>query len=53
VVAEGVENESQRARLLDLGCDIGQGFLFSEPVEAEAAERALASEISAAKLALA
>ncbi len=53
VVAEGVENEKQRATLLNLGCDDGQGFLFSKPVAAEAAERALASEISAAKLALA
>lgn len=53
VVAEGVENEGQRTRLLDLGCDIGQGFLFSEPIEAEAAERALASQMSAAELALA
>jgi EAL domain-containing protein (putative c-di-GMP-specific phosphodiesterase class I) len=53
VVAEGIQNEEQRATLLRLGCEIGQGFLFSKPVPAEVAERALASEISAAKLALA
>jgi diguanylate cyclase (GGDEF)-like protein len=53
VVAEGIQNEEQRATLLKLGCETGQGFLFSKPVAAEAAERALASEISAAKLALA
>jgi diguanylate cyclase (GGDEF)-like protein len=53
VVAEGIQTEEQRATLLRLGCETGQGFLFSKPVAADAAERALASEISAAKLALA
>ena len=48
VVAEGIETESQRARLLDMGCDEGQGFLFSKPVSAEAAERSLASRLAAA-----
>jgi diguanylate cyclase (GGDEF)-like protein/PAS domain S-box-containing protein len=28
-VAEGIENEDQVAKLLDLGCVAGQGFLFS------------------------
>jgi EAL domain-containing protein (putative c-di-GMP-specific phosphodiesterase class I) len=28
-VAEGIENESQAAALLDLGCVAGQGFLFA------------------------
>jgi len=53
VVAEGIQNEEQRATLLKLGCESGQGFLFSKPVDAAAAERALASQISASKLALA
>lgn len=53
VVAEGIQNEEQRATLLRLGCETGQGFLFSKPVAADAAEHALASEISPAKLALA
>jgi diguanylate cyclase (GGDEF)-like protein len=35
VVAEGVETEEQHARLEKLGCQYGQGFLYSEPVEAE------------------
>jgi EAL domain-containing protein (putative c-di-GMP-specific phosphodiesterase class I) len=34
VVAEGIEAESQAARLLDLGCDFGQGFAFSPAVGA-------------------
>jgi diguanylate cyclase (GGDEF)-like protein len=37
VVAEGVETEEQHARLEALGCEYGQGFLYSRPVEAEAA----------------
>ncbi|QCU89596.1 putative bifunctional diguanylate cyclase/phosphodiesterase [Thiomicrorhabdus sediminis] len=32
VVAEGIETEEQRRVLVELGCDIGQGFLFSEPM---------------------
>ena len=34
VVAEGIETEAQAARLIDLRCDIGQGFLFSRAVPA-------------------
>jgi len=33
VVAEGVETESQKAQLKALGCDFGQGYLFSLPIE--------------------
>jgi diguanylate cyclase (GGDEF)-like protein/PAS domain S-box-containing protein len=36
VVAEGVEKESQRQTLTDLGCDFAQGYLFSQPLPAEA-----------------
>jgi len=32
VVAEGVETEQQLRKLLDLGCDGGQGFLFARPL---------------------
>jgi EAL domain-containing protein (putative c-di-GMP-specific phosphodiesterase class I) len=38
VVAEGVETEEQFYSLRQLGCDYMQGFLFSMPVDAEAAE---------------
>jgi EAL domain-containing protein (putative c-di-GMP-specific phosphodiesterase class I) len=34
-VAEGVETVAIRDRVRDLGCDIGQGFLWSQQVEAE------------------
>jgi diguanylate cyclase (GGDEF)-like protein len=33
-VAEGVETAGQRCRLVALGCDRAQGYLFSRPVEA-------------------
>jgi diguanylate cyclase (GGDEF)-like protein len=38
VVAEGVENESQRDHLLALGCDELQGYLFAKPMSARALE---------------
>lgn len=31
IIAEGVETERQRERLLDLGCTYAQGFLFGRP----------------------
>jgi EAL domain-containing protein (putative c-di-GMP-specific phosphodiesterase class I) len=31
VVAEGVETELQRKRLIEMGCQLGQGFLFARP----------------------
>ncbi len=33
-IAEGVETSEQRDRLLELGCEVGQGFLFSPAVPA-------------------
>jgi EAL domain-containing protein (putative c-di-GMP-specific phosphodiesterase class I) len=34
VVAEGIETEAQRDFLAGIGCDQGQGYLFSKPVPA-------------------
>jgi diguanylate cyclase (GGDEF)-like protein/PAS domain S-box-containing protein len=36
VVAEGIELPEQIASLRDLGCDLGQGFLFAKPMNHEA-----------------
>jgi EAL domain-containing protein (putative c-di-GMP-specific phosphodiesterase class I) len=47
VVAEGIETEDQLTGLIDLGCDTGQGFLFSRPLPAEAAEKLLEMRIAA------
>ena len=35
VVAEGIEHESQRLRLIELGCRLGQGYHFARPVPAD------------------
>ncbi len=37
-LAEGIETEEQRAFLLEQGCPLGQGYLFSKPAPAEAIE---------------
>ncbi|MDR7273543.1 EAL domain-containing protein [Catenuloplanes atrovinosus] len=37
LIAEGVQTEEQRAMLLDLGCHLGQGYLFSPAVPADRA----------------
>jgi diguanylate cyclase (GGDEF)-like protein/PAS domain S-box-containing protein len=41
VVAEGVETVGQLEMLQKMGCKLGQGFLFSRPVEARVAESLL------------
>lgn len=35
VLAEGIETAAQRQALVELGCQRGQGFLFSRPIPAE------------------
>jgi diguanylate cyclase (GGDEF)-like protein len=47
VVAEGVETEQQMEILKKLGCEFGQGYLFSRPLPAIAAELAIANSIKA------
>jgi diguanylate cyclase (GGDEF)-like protein/PAS domain S-box-containing protein len=44
VVAEGIESIEQASRLLELGCDYGQGFLFSKAVPASAVPALLVPE---------
>ena len=46
VIAEGIETAEHLARLRDLGCDYGQGYLFSKPVDAAAIEVLLAADKS-------
>ncbi|MBI5496351.1 MAG: EAL domain-containing response regulator [Deltaproteobacteria bacterium] len=38
VVAEGVETREQLAVLEELGCDVGQGYLFSKPITVDEME---------------
>jgi EAL domain-containing protein (putative c-di-GMP-specific phosphodiesterase class I) len=35
VIAEGIDANRQRVKLIDLGCQIGQGFLLSIPIPAD------------------
>lgn len=41
-IAEGVETDGQRDMLLEMGCRVGQGFLFSRPMNADEFARHLA-----------
>lgn len=45
IVAEGIETEKQLRQLQNLGCDYGQGYLFSKPVSAMKAEKLLQNGI--------
>ena len=43
LIAEGIETREQLVLLKDLGCELGQGYLFSRPVPPEALESLLKS----------
>jgi diguanylate cyclase len=53
VIPEGIEELDQLVRLRAAGCKVGQGFLFSRPVSAQAIEVLLASPIPLPVVALA
>jgi diguanylate cyclase (GGDEF)-like protein len=40
-IAEGIERSEQPPRLLELGCELGQGFLLAEPLTATEADALL------------
>jgi EAL domain-containing protein (putative c-di-GMP-specific phosphodiesterase class I) len=44
VIAEGVESELTLSLLSDVGCDLGQGFLFSRPLPYDRLEAWLAAQ---------
>jgi diguanylate cyclase (GGDEF)-like protein len=44
VIAEGIETEEQYQQLKMLGCEFGQGYLFSRPVNHEGVARLLAHD---------
>lgn len=41
VIAEGIEEVAQMKHLLNLGCELGQGYYFSKPVEAKLGKQLL------------
>ena len=43
VTAEGIETHAQRAELVALGCERGQGYLFSRPLPAAGIETLLSA----------
>ena len=45
-LAEGIEDEWTRARLRDLGCTYGQGYLFAEPIRRKEAQQILVAQAS-------
>jgi EAL domain-containing protein (putative c-di-GMP-specific phosphodiesterase class I) len=48
IVAEGIETDEQLACLTSLGCQYGQGYLFSKPVSSIEATKLLESRVSRA-----
>ena len=44
VIAEGVENVTQKDLLISMGCPLGQGYLFAKPLDSDAAQSLLLSE---------
>jgi EAL domain-containing protein (putative c-di-GMP-specific phosphodiesterase class I)/GGDEF domain-containing protein len=47
VVAEGIEKEEQLGLLRALGCEFGQGYLFSRPIDADTAASLLVAGLPA------
>jgi EAL domain-containing protein (putative c-di-GMP-specific phosphodiesterase class I) len=47
VIAEGIENVRQAERLLKLGCEYGQGYYFSQPLDAAGAQTFLRQQARA------
>ncbi|MES1025555.1 EAL domain-containing protein [Gloeocapsa sp. BRSZ] len=45
VVAEGIETSEQLRQLQDMRCEYGQGFLFSQPLQQEAATALIQSSV--------
>ena len=49
VIAEGIETARQLERLDELGCEFGQGYYFSQPLEAKAGLQFLRQQVAPAQ----
>jgi PAS domain S-box-containing protein len=49
VIAEGIETARQAERLSELGCEFGQGYYFSQPLEAKAALQFMRQQVTPAR----
>lgn len=45
-VAEGIETPRQLERLIELGCEFGQGYYFSQPLDAKAAQQFMRQQVA-------
>ena len=45
VVAEGIEDQAHRRKLVQMGCPYGQGYLFSKPMSAADVMHRLAPQV--------
>ncbi len=48
-VAEGIETSRQLERLLELGCEFAQGYYFSQPLDAKAAQQFMRQQVPPAR----
>ena len=48
-IAEGIETPRQLERLLELGCEFGQGYYFSQPMEPQAALQFMSQQLGSAR----
>ncbi len=48
-IGEGIENARQLEHLLELGCEYGQGYYFSQPMEAKAALQFMRQQVAPAR----
>jgi EAL domain-containing protein (putative c-di-GMP-specific phosphodiesterase class I) len=48
-VAEGIETSKQMERLLELGCEYGQGYYFSQPLDAKGVQTYMRQQVAAGR----
>ncbi|MFZ1140592.1 MAG: EAL domain-containing protein [Candidatus Sulfotelmatobacter sp.] len=48
-IAEGIENARQVERLLEVGCEYGQGYYFSQAMEPKAAQQFMRQQVASAR----